>query len=84
MLSFSLLSNGLDILCWLRSLVVGCYVWLHYFLKMSLKWYLATSILEIGTFHATCHSPVNDICFRMQEKLVSNNKKEATRKLYPV
>ena len=74
MLSFSLLNTGLDSL-WV--------VWLHYFLQMSLKEYLAASVLEIGVLHATCYSPVYDVRLLMQELVSNNNKKEATEKSVP-
>lgn len=56
-------------------------VWLRYFLQISLKEYLAASVLEIVTLHATCHSPVYGVHLLMQEELVrNNNKKEAIEK----
>lgn len=51
---------------------------------MSLKEYLASSVLETGTLPATCRSPVYDAHLLMQEELVSNNnKKEAAEKSVP-
>lgn len=51
----------------LDSIAYGV-VWLHYFLQMSLKEYLATSVLQIDT-------PFYDVCLLLQEELVQQQQK---------
>lgn len=57
---------------------MGLSGYIHYFLQMSLEEYLVTGVLEIGTLHAMCHSPVYDICLLMQEELVQQQNQKGS------